>query len=264
MKRLGTFIRGLRNAAAVSPDSIRHLQKRVSDLEAMVDILMDEDVDANGSGALNGQEGRQQIVGALATALSVTCVMETGTFLGVSTAYFARTLRVPVYSTELDRRYYLAARRRLRGVDGVHLVQGDSRAALRVWREDSRTRGGCSLFYLDAHGGADLPLLDEIEIIVQAWESFVIVIDDFQVPWDAGYGYDDYGPLGGLKHALIDGICRTHHLASFYPTLPSAAETGVRQGCVVIVPLVLAKVLRDIPLLREYVSPHLPADPPSR
>ena len=95
-------------------------------------------------------------------------------------------------------------------------------------------------------------LLEEIEIIAGAWEAFTIIVDDFEVPWDSGYGYDDYGALGSLKPELIEGVCQRLHLATFYPSLPSSEETGARQGCVVIAPAALAGALRGLPGLREY------------
>ena len=46
-------------------------------------------------------------------------------------------------------------------------------------------------FYLDAHSD-DYPLADEIIYIFNNYKNFVMLIDDFQVPNDDGYGYDSY------------------------------------------------------------------------
>ena len=48
------------------------------------------------------------------------------------------------------------------------------------------------LFYLDAHSDDDYPLQDEIKYIVENYKNFILLIDDFQVPEDDGYGYDSY------------------------------------------------------------------------
>jgi hypothetical protein len=48
-------------------------------------------------------------------------------------------------------------------------------------------------FHLDAHWEGDLPLQEEIEIILGRFPNFLIMIDDFRVPGDSGYGFDDYG-----------------------------------------------------------------------
>lgn len=62
--------------------------------------------------------------------------------------------------------------------------------------------------YLDAHWGEDLPLAEKLEIVF-SWDSDAIVmIDDFQVPDDPGYAYDDYGPGKALTPDLVDPACR--------------------------------------------------------
>lgn len=45
-----------------------------------------------------------------------------------------------------------------------------------------------TFFHLDAHWDDDLPLRNEVQVIVESWK-----IDDFQVPDDLGNGFDDYG-----------------------------------------------------------------------
>ena len=49
-------------------------------------------------------------------------------------------------------------------------------------------------FHVEAMLRHHLPLADEIEIISGGWPDFVIMIDDFCVPGDDGYEFDDYGP----------------------------------------------------------------------
>jgi hypothetical protein len=268
MKWMDRLRSGLQAVKAMDPNAIRGLEKRVRDLEAIADIVLEEGTNlAEELGAFNGQKGRREIITALAERLGIARIMETGTFLGTTTAYCARTLAVPVYSVELNRRYHLAAARRLSGDKGIYLHLCDSRTALRTWGADRGTHSGCTLFYLDAHGGSDLPLLEEIEIIAGTWEAFTIIVDDFRVPWDPGYGYDDYGAAGSLTPELIRGVCQRRQLATFYPSLPSSEETGARRGCVVIVPATLAGVLRGLPVLREddgqRRETHLRADPPA-
>jgi len=118
-----------------------------------------------------------------------------------------------------------------------------------------RTLGHGGLFaYLDAHWEADLPLAEELEIVF-GWDSDAIVmIDDFQVPDDPGYGYDDYGPGKALTPDLVDPACRAFGLEQLYPVLASANETGVKRGCVILLaskvrwaePLVSTGLLRRI------------------
>jgi len=78
------------------------------------------------------------------------------------------------------------------------------------------------------------------------------MVDDFQVPFDAGYRYDDYG-LGRVLNAdYIEPIVGAHGLRVFYPSTPSVNETGARRGCVVLAKNgALAQALASLPLLQE-------------
>jgi hypothetical protein len=103
-------------------------------------------------------------------------------------------------------------------------------------------------FYLDAHWNDDLPLADEVDIVFQRCPKAIVMIDDFEVPSDAGYGYDDYGPGKALISGYIRPVILAHQLRAFYPSTPSAADYPstpmaaaglavpgrLRRGCVVL------------------------------
>lgn len=189
---------------------------------------------------MNGQEQRQRIVRSLAKDVRFDRVIETGTYRGGTTKFLADTFGVPVTSVEAVARYHVYARNRLAGDRRIRLTQGDTRAFLRKQadREEWRTQGMHSppqtvFFYLDAHWEHDLPLADELRIIAATWSRVVVMIDDFQVPDDPGYGYDDYGPGKALTEGYLpDEVASWQRL---YPTAPSDEETGARRGCVVLV-----------------------------
>jgi hypothetical protein len=98
-----------------------------------------------------------------------------------------------------------------------------------------------------------LSLLDELKKIVSSVPGAIVMIDDFQVPEDNGYGYDDYGAGKALIRNYIASLVSQFALAEFFPTTPSAVETGIRRGCVVIArnPR-LIYVLEGILLLRRW------------
>jgi len=182
---------------------------------------------------LNGQRGRQAMIEEILAVFPCQSIIETGTFRGSTARYFATLGRGEVISIEAVGRYHWYSRFRLRGDRGVRLVRGDSRSALRQLGRDRRLTALPTLFYLDAHWGADLPLAEEIREIATSWRSWVAVIDDFKVPSDAGYAYDDYGPgkaldLTYLRTSGVDA------LRVFWPRLPAADESGLKRGCVVI------------------------------
>ena len=158
--------------------------------------------------------------------------METGTFRGTTTNFFAE-FGVPVYSAETDPQNYAFAKRNTRkSRDRIRIFLADSRGFLRKLADDGSVPKSRVFFYLDAHWGADLPLAEEIDIIFSNWENSVIMIDDFEVPGDT-YGYDDYGPKAALNGDYLDRLGHKG-IIRFYPTLPAAEETGSKRGCVVL------------------------------
>lgn len=186
-------------------------------------------------GPFNGQTGRRQIFDAIVRLQDPKLIVETGTFRGATTEALA-TAGVPVVSIEGTRRYYGFAEARLRRLPNVTLRLGDSREELRnLFRELGAAEASGRLFaYLDAHWFADLPLREELDFIF-AWDrDAIVMIDDFRVPDDAGYGYDDYGPGAALNSELIDPAVNRFQLATLYPLLASGEESGMRRGCAVL------------------------------
>jgi hypothetical protein len=159
---------------------------------------------------------------------------------------------LPIYTIERDPRHFGFARARLWWKPNVKLRHGDSRMELtRLFKGPLENVGNASLFfYLDAHWNGDLPLAEEIEIIFGRSSNAVVMIDDFQVPDDLGYGYDDYGPGKSLNTEYIAPLTKTHGLAVFHPSAPSEEETGRRRGCAILCKAaVLGGKLQAIPLL---------------
>ena len=205
-------------------------------------------------GPFNGQAGRKAVFDAIVGLQKPNLIVESGTYLGTTTEALAAA-KVPVVTFENDRRNYGFARARLRNFANVELRLCDSRLGMKklLQRKESFPGDGGLFAYLDAHWGADLPLAEELEIVF-GWDSDAIVmIDDFQVPGDPGYRYDDYGPGKALTPDLVERACRTFGLEQLYPVLASASETGAKRGCVVLAnkarwagPLVSTGLLRRI------------------
>lgn len=210
-------------------------------------------------GPFNGQDGRRKIFNAIAQLQKPALIAETGTYRGTTTEALAE-IGAPVISIEGQRRNYGFARARLRNRSNVRVRCGDSREQLRaLFREldEGRTRG--TLFaYLDAHWYADLPLRGELDIVFKWDPDAIVMIDDFRVPDDAGYGYDNYGPGAVLDAEYIAPTLHVHGLISLYPSLPSDQETGARRGCVVITSNRWKSDLLSTGLLREIQSHDLP------
>ena len=187
-------------------------------------------------GAFNGQHKRQELFLSLLLTCRPVGIIETGTYLGSSTEFMANVSKLPIYSVEADARTYGFAKLRLRRHENVQLSLCDSRKFLMhfIARNAARYANQCLLFYLDAHWGMDLPLSDELENIFSSFSHAIVLIDDFQVPDDDGYAYDDYGVGKVLNRGYILHHLIKFELAEFYPITPSDAESGLRRGCVVL------------------------------
>jgi hypothetical protein len=184
-------------------------------------------------GAFNGQQARQRMVEDICRACGFVAVIETGTFRGTTTEFLRRTADVSVYTVESNKRYYYYSRLRFARDRRVRVLLGDSRVFLRSAATDAKIPKRKVFFYLDAHWHVDLPLAEELATIGRNWTDSVVVVDDFRVPDDPGYGFDDYGGRNRLSlHSLPAEALAG--FAVFYPAIPSAEETGARRGCLVL------------------------------
>lgn len=183
-------------------------------------------------GPLNGQRYRQQIFAAM-MSIGPDVIIETGTYVGASTAHFARQ-GLPVYTCESQDHFFARAISNLTEFSNVHMHLQDSRAFLRSLAEDPTFNFQCPFFYLDAHWYDDLPLAEEISIIRDRWQRFMIMVDDFQVP-NTKYGFDRYAnglelTLDYLRNKQLD----LSSLAVLFPTACEGAETSVKRGTLML------------------------------
>jgi hypothetical protein len=209
-------------------------------------------------GAFNGQCGRQQTVMDLFHAFPFTHVVETGTFYGMTTEFLARETRLPVFTVEASRAAYQLARLRLRPYPNVKLFFGDSRSFLREVVRSAVSANSLPFVYLDAHWGTDLPLLEEVRIVLASYPQCIVMIDDFQVPHDQGYAFDDYGPGKALKMEYLSAVVEEFLAVVAYPVLPSVRESGARRGCVVLAPSTLGDDLGKVLTLTVDISSNVP------
>jgi predicted O-methyltransferase YrrM len=183
-------------------------------------------------GPLNGQRYRQQIFARL-MRVGVDAIIETGTYVGASTCFFSRQ-GVPVHTCESQIEFFATALANLADCSNVKMYLQDSRAFLKYLSQDESIDYKCPLFYLDAHWYNDLPLADEIKTIRQRWPTFVIMVDDFEVPGQP-YGFDRYenGLELTLNYLSENGV-DTGSMAVMFPTAAHTAETGVRRGTLIL------------------------------
>jgi hypothetical protein len=185
-------------------------------------------------GPFNGQCFRQLMYLDLALACNFEAIVETGTFRGSTTRFLAQNSGgAPVYSCEYGPLNFEFAKWRLRGDQNLFLFNLDSRNFIRDLKISRQAK---TFFYLDAHWGADLPLREELNLIIQKFENFVVMIDDFEVPNDPEYQFDDYGP--GKRLSLRDfPLHQDNGIACYFPARPSCQESGLRRGVIVLASL---------------------------
>jgi hypothetical protein len=210
------------------------LENRIIFLEAALETILNSPiyVDCESIG-FNGQKIRKMIFNNLCEIFSFEAILETGTFTGNTTGYMAKITGLPVYTSESNSMLVALARKRLAGIDNINCYLMDSREFLKILAEKNINNKRVFI-YLDAHCHDDLPLKQEIEIICQSWKAFTIMIDDFQVPGDAGYGYDSYGGKKVLSIKNFMPVFNQNGLIPFFPALPSGEETGARRGSVIL------------------------------
>jgi predicted O-methyltransferase YrrM len=239
-------------AVTATEKLVRGLRDFRAEVAGAIEYTLHQDRGIAWGGAFNGQCFRKDLFESLVEKFAPVAIVETGTYVGTTTEFMAAT-GLPIFSVESEPRNYGFARARLWRSHNVHLLRGDSRAALRRLFDGLPLRGSRdhSLFvYLDAHWMDDLPLAEELEIVFGACPNAIVMVDDFQVPFDAGYGYDDYGTRRSLTADYIKPVVAAHSLLVFYPSTPSVQETGARRGCVIIANNTAGLTLGSLPLLR--------------
>ncbi len=175
--------------------------------------------------AMNGQTARLEIVRAIIHAMRPARIIETGTYRGTTTEWFA-AFGMKVTSIEAEEGAFRFAERRLARFPNVELVRGDSAAVLAAMAPEPAP----VLCYLDAHWAAPLPLRAELQAVLARMPRAVVVIDDFCVPDDSGYGFDDYGPDAKLDVAYLQASALPAATRLYFPRIAAAEETGHRRG----------------------------------
>lgn len=182
----------------------------------------------------NRQRGRQELVRYLLDDYRPTLVVETGSYRGATASWLAKATNARVVTVEAASRFYWYCLIRFWRNRHVAVVRSDSRAYLTALRADPTLRDARVFVYLDAHWYDDLPLASEVQLIADSALDALVVIDDFAVSGDQGYGFDDYGPGKRLDEAYLRGAGVWPEGRVFWPAVKSDDESGDRRGCVVM------------------------------
>ena len=194
--------------------------------------LADTELQQSWGGPFNGQQKRCALFLDLIERTDPQAIIETGTYRATTTKFMAEHFQRAIFTCEIVPRQFFQSQKKLATYPQVSVVEADSRRFL----EDVLAQigdGALLFFYLDAHWQEDLPLREELDIILRHGRPSIIMIDDFRVPFDEGYKFDDYGPGKVLDLSFL-GFLRDEPIHIFFPRTPSELETGARRGCVVL------------------------------
>ena len=137
--------------------------------------------------AMNSMTSRLEATRQLIYGLHIQRIIETGTYRGTTTEWFAQ-FGIPVETVEINERFFAFSQVRLAGFRNVTVSLTSSVPFLQARKGTSDS----TLFYLDSHWENHLPLREELELIFAKYPNSVVLIDDFKVPGDDGYGFDHY------------------------------------------------------------------------
>lgn len=194
-----------------------------------------------------------ELVESLVGGVPFRTVVETGTYRGSTTEYLAGLTTAPVVTIEVQPRFFWYAKWRLRKQRHVCVIQDDSVAAL----TDLGMKGALRepvFFYLDAHWEKHLPLREEVALIQRHWTDWVALVDDFQVPDDPGYGFDDYGAAGSLTLDYLAPVLAPD-VRRFWPAAHSSTETATRKGCMILASASMGAQISSLSTVREGTPP---------
>ena len=174
----------------------------------------------------NGQVSRHVQIQQIANSIKPDDAIETGTFLGTSTPYLATLVSGDTYTIEFLAKYAKKARMRFESEFkflSITLIEGNS---VNEIQKLLRTIPSSSvvLAYLDAHWELELPTAQELNELLLWGNNWVAVIDDFKVPGDDSYGFDQYGEL------VVDQSLIPNGVRIMVPNQSAKSESGARKG----------------------------------
>lgn len=125
---------------------------------------------------------------------NATHFLETGTNVGSTLQFVAKQFpKVQCLSCEPDPGAFAEAQKNTAGHNNVRIKNCDAISFLHGAEEELPARGSGLVCWVDAHGhGFQWPLREEIKFLTERFPEAAIFIDDFKVPGNDLFGYDQY------------------------------------------------------------------------
>lgn len=174
--------------------------------------------------------------------LPVTSFVETGTCRGNTTEFIASKYDLPIFTCDIDSKYYEISKKRLEKYSNVEIRSMSSEKYIKELIE-RKVLGDFPFFFLDAHPTCQpwlkyVPLSDEVKLI-SSLKRAVILIDDFKIPSQPQFGYNSYdsGEIGinMIKNALDENNNYQFLIPTYkFPEMPTNIYRGhifIFQNC---------------------------------
>ena len=192
---------------------------------------------------MNGQRNRLRTSILLLEILKPEFVIESGSYLGTTTQYLAGVSSKQTYSIEINKEFAAVASERLKSdieQKRVKIVDGNSAQQMPIILREINPRTSRIFAYLDAHWLEQIPLFEELQALLDWGGDFIAVIDDFFIPDDPGYGYDQYE-----NHRVdISHVPSSEKISVWVPSESSDTESGARRGTGYVVSSNLTKQIK--------------------
>lgn len=183
---------------------------------------------------MNGQRNRLRTSFLLSEILKPDYAIESGSYLGTSTQYLASLVSTKTYSIEINQEFSSVAKARLKediDANRIEIIDGNSAVQMPLILDRINPAASNVLAYLDAHWLEHIPLLEEIQSLLNWGGNFIAVIDDFYIPGDPGYGFDQYE-----NHRVdISHVPVSDEISVWIPSANSSTESGARRGTAYVV-----------------------------
>jgi len=180
------------------------------------------------SSSFNGQSRRLYNLCVLSHYLRPKFAIETGTYVGSSTHLFQGLGVEKTYSFEIVEEYASVARIRHKSLieqGSLEIILGSSVDNLPSVLSGISTEQSL-VAYLDAHRNSYLPTTSELNLLIEWGGPFIAIIDDFQVPDFAGYGFDRYREM-----VVGPALVPAHpDISLWLPNENEMLETGAKRG----------------------------------
>ncbi len=183
---------------------------------------------------MNGQRTRLRTSFLLSQLVKPNIAIESGSYLGTTTQYLVSLVSEKTYSIEVNPEFAAIAKARLESdihSGRIEIVDGDSAVEMPRILRGLDSKAQIVFAYLDAHWLEHIPLRDEVQALLEWGGDFVAVVDDFYIPSDLGYGYDQY-----KNHRVdISHIPSSDKISVWVPEDDSSTESGAHRGTAYIV-----------------------------